>query len=172
MHQPGFGGKLHLPCQHTNACLHAPAPLPPMAAKDHIKGRNVQDIIEPIIHKAAVTDLTHPLKNTGLSIGDPAELHLGTDGRIAVYVKIIKRSYLIRRRVQALIGYLSPKATPLLAPALRHGDHLRVRVVGLTPEHLATSGNPEMYISVWGTTRHFHARPPSAPLQPTVSNPS
>lgn len=139
-----------------------------MAVKDQIKGRNVQELIEPIIHKATVTDLTRPLKNSGLSIGDTAELHLGEDGRIAVYVQITKRSFLIRRRVHALIGYLGAQANTLLTPALRRGDHLRVRVVGLTPEHLATSGNPEMFVSVWGTTRHFHARP-AATLQPNSS---
>lgn len=119
----------------------------------------MQGIIEPIIHKAAVKDLTYPLRNTGLSIGDACELHLGDDGRIAVYVYLLKRRFLIRRRVQALIGYLGTQANPLLVPALRRGDALRVRLVGLTPEHLATSGKAEMHISVWGNTqRFFHVR--------------
>lgn len=120
------------------------------------QGRKVQGIIEPIIHKAAVKDLRHPLRNAGLSIGDTCELHLGDDDRIAVYVHILRRRFLIRRRVWAIIGYLGAQANPLLSPALRRGDPLRVRLVGLTPEHLSTGGTPEMYISVWGNTQHFH----------------
>jgi hypothetical protein len=38
---------------------------------------------------------------------------------------------------------------------LGRNDHLRVRIVGLTPEHLATDGKAEMYVSVWGATRHL-----------------
>ena len=33
----------------------------------------MQEIIEPIIHKAAVHDLQTKIKHTGLCIGDPAE---------------------------------------------------------------------------------------------------
>lgn len=116
----------------------------------------MQGIIEPIIHKAAVIDLKHPLRNAGLSIGDAGELHLGDDGRIAVYATILKRSFLIRRRMLVAIGYLGAQANALLGPALRRGDPLRVRLVGLTPEHLATNGKPEMFISVWGNTRNFY----------------
>jgi hypothetical protein len=131
----------------------------------------LQEIIEPIIHKAAVIDLQIPLKPTGLSIGDAAELHLGDDGRISVYTHISKRSFLFRRRVLAHVGFLGPQAGPLLSAALRRGDHLRVRIVGLTPEHLAPNGKSEMHISVWGTTRHFYARTePKPALQPTTSS--
>lgn len=116
----------------------------------------MQGIIEPIIHKAAVTNLQRPLRNAGLSLGDACELHLDADGRIAVYVHILRRSFLFRRRRLALIGYLAARTTPLIGPALQRGDPLRVRLVGLTPEHLASSGTPEMHISVWGNTHHFY----------------
>ncbi|MGB3279436.1 MAG: hypothetical protein WBA92_09620 [Pseudorhodobacter sp.] len=129
----------------------------------------MQDIIEPIIHKAAVIDLKIALKNTGLSIGDTAELHLTDEGKIAVYAHIRKRSFLFHRRKLALIGHLGAKATPLLTPALRRGDYLRVRVVGLTPEHLASDGKAEMHVSVWGTARHFFTPPPNSSLEPTPS---
>ncbi len=129
----------------------------------------MQDIIEPIIHKAAVTALEISFKDTGLSIGDPAELHLGEDGRIAVYAVVSRRSFLIRRRRLTRIGYLGSQAVPLLSPALRRGDYLRVRVVGLTPEHLAPEGRAEMSVSVWGNISHLlnkkakPAAPQSAP---------
>lgn len=115
----------------------------------------MQDIIEPIIHKAAVTSLEIKLKDTGLSIGDTAELHLNDDGRIAVYAIVSRRGFLIRRRRLTRLGFLGPQAAPLLLPALRKGDYLRVRVVGLTPEHLAADGRAEMSISVWGNISHL-----------------
>jgi hypothetical protein len=115
----------------------------------------MQDIIEPIIHKAAVIELEISFKDTGLSIGDAAELHLNEEGRIAVYAVVSRRNFLIRRRRLTRIGYLGPQALPLLLPTLRKGDYLRVRVVGLTPEHLAPDGRAEMSISGWGNISHL-----------------
>lgn len=124
----------------------------------------MQDIIEAIIHKAAVCDLQTAIRHTGLSIGDAAELHLCDDGSVAVWGKISKRSFLIRRNVLAHIGFLGPQASKILTPSLRRGDHLRVRVVGLTPEHLAPDGKAEMHVSVWGTIRHpYIQRPKQSP---------
>lgn len=132
----------------------------------------MQDIIEPIIHKAAVSNLEISFRKSGLSIGDVAELHLCDDGRIAVYAHISRRRFLFRRLSLTRIGHLVAQAGPLLIPALRRGDHLRVRVVGLTPEHLSPDGTPEMFISVWGTTRHFHTRPAPAPAPTPLSSPA
>ena len=126
----------------------------------------MQEIIEPIIHKAAVHDLQTKIRHTGLCIGDPAELHLCDDGRVEVYTKINMRSFLLRRRKLAHIGDLGAKASQILTPALRRGDYLRVRVVGLTPEHLAHDGKAEMHISVWGTVRYIHAPKPTQPPAP------
>lgn len=123
----------------------------------------MQDIIEPIIHKAAVQDLTLKLKTTGLSIGDTAELRMDADNRIAVFAPILRRQFFIRRAVLRHVGYLGPNATALLTPMLQRNDHLRVRIVGLTPEHLASDGKAEMYVSVWGTTRHFSQGKPTGP---------
>lgn len=115
----------------------------------------MQDNIEAIIHKAAVCDLQTTIRTTGLSIGDVAELHLGDDGTVAVWGVISKTRFLIRRKVLAHIGNLGPQASKILTPALRRGEHLRVRVVGLTPEHLATDGKAEMSVSVWGNARNL-----------------
>jgi hypothetical protein len=108
----------------------------------------MQDIIEPILHKTAVCDLTMALKSAGLSIGDPAELRLGQDHRVAVYAHIVRRSFFIRRKALRHVGYLDPRAAVLLAPNLQNGEHLRVRIVGLTPEHLARDGHAEMHVSL------------------------
>ncbi|MDN5785959.1 hypothetical protein [Pseudorhodobacter sp.] len=110
----------------------------------------MHEIIEPLIHKASVSGLCVQIRKTGLSIGDVAELGLADDGRIAVYARIVKRGFLLRRPVRALVGYLGHQASQILTPALRRGAPLRVRVVSLTPEHLAPGGKAEMSVSVWG----------------------
>jgi hypothetical protein len=46
-------------------------------------------------------------------------------------------------------------AEEIIAPSLAHGDDLRVRIIDLTPEHLANGYPPEVYISVWGDPRHL-----------------
>ncbi|QCO56322.1 hypothetical protein EOK75_11625 [Pseudorhodobacter turbinis] len=131
----------------------------------------MQDLLEPIIHKTKVFDLQMPLKHSGLSIGDAAELRLDKDGVITVWCRVSKRSFLIRRKVMAHLGNLRATADQILSPALQRGDHLRVRVVGLTPEHLATDGKAEMYISVWGTARNFQQIKP-APAKPAPVTPA
>lgn len=114
------------------------------------KGASMHDILEPILHKASVSEFRITIRTAGLSIGDTAELHLCEDGTVAVYATILKRGLLFRRRKLAQVGLLGQRATALITPALRNRDHLRVRIVGLTPEHLSGDGRPEMNISVWG----------------------
>ncbi|WP_050528102.1 hypothetical protein [Pseudorhodobacter aquimaris] len=127
----------------------------------------MQDLLEPIIHKTKVFDLQMPIKHSGLSIGDTAELRLDKNGVITVWCVVTKKRLLIRRKVMAHLGNLRATADQILSPALRRGDHLRVRVVGLTPEHLAPDGKAEMYISVWGTARNFQpAKPAPAAEKP------
>lgn len=117
----------------------------------------VQDVIQPIIHKAEVTGLRVNIGSTGLSMGDCAELRLTEDGRVAVFAHVTRRVFLIRRKVLVQLGYLGPRARLILGPALQRGDHLRIRIVGLTPEHLAPDGKPEMHVSVWGQGQRFFA---------------
>lgn len=72
------------------------------------------------------------------------------DGRVGVF-GLIRRpilGFLPSRRVSYL-GHLGPVAEQILAPALMVGLMLRLRVVLLTPEHLATSGPPEIHVSIW-----------------------
>lgn len=117
----------------------------------------MNDLLQPLIHKAAVHSITVNVARTGLSIGAPAELHTLPDGRVGVFVQL-KRWFLglIPRQVMALVGVLGPHATALIAPAVERGESLRVRIVGLTPEHLASEGaGPEIHISVWGDPRHI-----------------
>lgn len=116
----------------------------------------MQDLMQPLIHKAAVHDIAVNVARTGLSIGDEAALHILPDGRIGVFVRLRRRLFgLIPRQVNVLAGTLGAQATALLTPAVERHEMLRVRVVGLTPEHLAQERGPEIHVSVWGDPRHL-----------------
>lgn len=104
--------------------------------------------LRPLIHKAPVLGLRVHVGRTGLCIGDPAALELLADGHIGIFALVRRRLLgLALRRSLLQIGHLGPTGATLLRPALERGQHLRVRIVGLTPEHLAA---PEVHISVWG----------------------
>lgn len=111
----------------------------------------MQDNLQPLIHKAAVTGLRINVTRTGLCINDPAELHLLPDGQIGIYALARKRFLgLLRSKSLLHLGNLGPAASALILPALQDARHLRVRIVGLTPEHLAPETGAEVWISVWG----------------------
>lgn len=110
----------------------------------------------PLIHKAPVEGLAIHVARTGLSIGDPAWLDRLSDGRIGVFARLKKPIFgLIPHHREGLVGHLGPVAEEIIAPSLAHGDDLRVRIIDLTPEHLANGYPPEVYISVWGDPRHL-----------------
>lgn len=131
----------------------------------------MQEILQPIIHKAPVLGLRVNVTRTGLCIGDPAGLQLMDDGQIAIFAPVRKHFLgLIPHRSLAQLGHLGPAAAEIVAPALQHGDHLRVRIVDLTPEHLSTSDGPEVHISVWGDTKRLlAARAQDEPLPASVA---
>ena len=110
----------------------------------------------PLIHKAPVEGLAIHVARTGLSIGDAAWLDRLSDGRIGVFARLKKPILgLIPHHREGLVGHLGPVAEEIIAPSLAHGDDLRVRIIDLTPEHLANGYPPEVYISVWGDPRHL-----------------
>ena len=116
----------------------------------------MHDLLQPLIHKAAVRDIVVHVARTGLCIGAQAELHTLPDGRVGVFARLTRRFLgLIPRNLTLLIGVLGPQASALIAPAVERGEPLRVRIVGLTPEHLTAPGcSPEVHVSVWGDPRH------------------
>lgn len=133
----------------------------------------MQDSIQPLIHKAAVQDIAVHIARSGLSIGDEATLHSLTDGRIGVFAARRRRLLgLIPQRVTTCLGTLGPQAATLIGPAVEAGFPLRVRIVGLTPEHLAGEGAPEIHISVWGAARQIGAAPPTTPARPGLARSS
>lgn len=121
----------------------------------------------PLIHKAPVEGLTVHVARTRLAIGDPAWLDRLSDGRIGVFAEVRQLVLgLFPRQRPTLLGHLGPVAEEIVAPSLAHGDPLRVRIIDLTPEHLANGHPPEVYVSVWGDPRHLHPVLEAAGLLP------
>ena len=121
----------------------------------------MQDILQPLINKAQIRGLRVNVTKTGLCIGDTAHLRLLEDGQIAVYARgnqpwlgFIPRSRTLR------LGQMGPSATAMLTTPLQDEMHLRVRIVGLTPEHLSPSRQAEVCVSVWGTLPPSLTPPP------------
>ncbi len=139
--------------------------------------RKMSDAKLPLIHKAPVEGLAIHVARTGLAIGDMAWLDRMSDGRVGVYARLKKPLFgVIPRQRDGLVGHLGPVAEEIIAPSLAHGDDLRVRIIDLTPEHLANGYPPEVYISVWGDPRHLQPALASVGLPPlpeaTKSKPS
>lgn len=131
----------------------------PLKAK---KGTQMQEMLQPLIHKAAVHSIAVNVARTGLSIGDAVALLPLPDGRIGVFARLRRRFLgIIPHQSTVMIGALGPHATALIAPAVERAELLRVRIVGLTPEHLAIAPmGAEVHISVWGDPRHLSVNMP------------
>ena len=127
----------------------------------------MHDILQPLLHKASVQGLPTRIARSGLGIGDAAALHLLPDGQIGITLPLRHHILgLIPHRALRYLGHLDDAATALLTPALLHGDHLRVRVVAITAEHLSPTGRPEVHVSVWGTPRPKPVQIQAAPIVP------
>lgn len=126
----------------------------------------------PLIHKAPVEGLEIHVARAGLAIGDQARLDRLSDGRIGVFARLNKPILgLIPHHREGLVGHLGPVAEEIISPSLAHGDDLRVRIIDLTPEHLANGYPPEVYISVWGDPRHLQPILASVGLPPMPEQP-
>ena len=116
----------------------------------------MHETLRPLIHKAQILGLQIHVARAGLCLGDAAQAVPLEDGTIGVIARV--RAPLLgvipcqRDRV---LGRLGPAASRILAPELEQGRPLRLRIVGLTPEHLAGPEGAEVHISAWGA-------PPSA----------
>lgn len=112
--------------------------------------------LEPILPQVPVEGIAVHIGRAGLCMGDEAQAVLLPDGRVGIFART-RRPWLglIPMRRPTYLGHLGPVAAQVLAPALAEGVGLRLRVVVLTPEHLATSGPPEIFVSVWGDPRQL-----------------
>jgi hypothetical protein len=114
----------------------------------------MREMIEPILPQVPVEELAIHVAHSRLSMGDAAEARLTSDGRVGIWARV-RKPFLgvpLFRRL-AYIGHLGPIPAQILTPALLHDAPLRLRVVMLTPEHLAGAGLPEVHISIWGDPR-------------------
>jgi len=106
--------------------------------------------MQVILHKTPLVPLAEAPASFGLTLGDSVELHADPTGSVtAVFWR--KGPWLLGRRArQVPIGQLLPEAADMVAPALRHGNGLRVRVVEICPAHLSAEGQDAVCLSVWG----------------------
>ena len=87
-------------------------------------------------------------------MGDPAEARLMQDGQVGIWARVRRPVLGIwPSRRDTYLGHLGPVAGQIVTPALLEGAPLRLRIVMLTPEHLAGSGEPEIHVSIWGDPR-------------------
>ncbi|GHC17717.1 MULTISPECIES: hypothetical protein [Gemmobacter] len=119
----------------------------------------------PILHKTRVHGLALHVGRSGLCLNDTVHLHPADDGRLMVTASVRRHILgLIPHRRQVTLGHLGPRAATTLAPWLAAPDGLRLRIVGLTPEHLAGPEGAEVHVSVWGEPLPPPAYVPAPPL--------
>lgn len=105
----------------------------------------------PILGKARLHEVRVHVGRSGLCLNDPALLRMTPEGRLEVMARMRHRWLgLVPRWRWQVLGELGPRACALLAPWLEEAEPLRLRIVGLTPEHIAA---PEVFVSVWGEQR-------------------
>lgn len=108
--------------------------------------------MQVILHKTAVEKLEVSLMATGISLGDAMRLEEDESGEICVcFHRRASWLALIGRPARWLrLGHLCEEAGQLIAPALRDGVELRVRVVEISPAHLSGRDRDALHLSVWG----------------------
>ena len=104
----------------------------------------------PILGKARLHDVRVHIGRSGLCLNDPALLRVTPEGRVEVLARMRRRLLLLPLWRCQVLGELGPRATAMLAPWLEEAEPLRLRIVGLTLEHIAA---PEVFVSVWGEQR-------------------
>jgi hypothetical protein len=114
------------------------------------------ETLHPILPKTPVLGLRLHIGRSGLCIGDPATLHLSETGEVEL-IALVRRQHfgIFRSSGPSALGHLGPVVARMLVPALQAGSPLRVRIVGLTPEHLCGATGPEVHVSVWADPRHL-----------------
>ena len=114
----------------------------------------MHDMLQPLIHKAQVHGLRIHVGRAGLCLGDTAEAVPLDDGTVGVVAQVRAPFLgLFPRQRREVLGRLGPAAARILMPEITEGRPLRLRIVGLTPEHLAGPQGPEVHVSAWGKLR-------------------
>jgi hypothetical protein len=111
----------------------------------------MREIPELILPQVPVEGISVHIGRSRLSMGDPVTARLVPDGRVAIWARVYRPLLgIIPRWRSTCLGHLGPVAAQIVTPALLEGHSLRLRVVMLTPEHLAVGRDPEIHVSVWG----------------------
>ncbi|MDQ2066537.1 hypothetical protein Q9295_09135 [Xinfangfangia sp. CPCC 101601] len=111
----------------------------------------MRDIIEPILPQVPVEGIALHIGRSRLSMGDAVVPRLMADGQVGLWARVVRPWMgIIPVWRDGFIGQLGPVASEILAPAIEAGQKMRLRVVMLTPEHLAGDGQPEIHVSIWG----------------------
>jgi hypothetical protein len=151
MGRPGIGGFRGVRADKPDEGL------PPGDARrrsgPRMNGGRMRDIMEPILPQVPVEGIAVHIARSRLSMGDTVTARLMPDGRVGIWARVCRPVLGFPLWREAYLGHLGPVAGQILTPALLDGAPLRLRVVMLTPEHLAGSGEPEIHISVWGDPR-------------------
>lgn len=121
----------------------------PVIARNPAESRQAMQVI---LHKTPLVPLAESPATFGLTLGDSVELQADPTGAV---MAVFRRKgawlpLLGRRTRQVPIGQLVPEAADMVAPALRCGTDLRVRVVEICPAHLSAEGQDAVCLSVWG----------------------
>ncbi|OSQ44328.1 hypothetical protein [Marivita geojedonensis] len=107
--------------------------------------------MQPLIHKASLTELFVDPHRLGLMPGDIAHLKAEDDGSVTVYhEKCSGLPFGFGKPGLRRIGKLGPKATALILPALASCAQLRVRIADVEFAHINPTGSCSVSISVWG----------------------
>jgi hypothetical protein len=122
----------------------------------------MQEIFQPLLHKSRLVGLAVHVQRSGLCLGDTAELGWLADRGIGVFALPRARRFgIFARKRPVLLGQLDAEGAAIVAPALLAEEPLRVRIVGLNPEHLAGEAPPEIHVSIWGDARRVQRITPA-----------
>lgn len=114
------------------------------------KGPPMTESLQPILAKTPVLGLQLHIGRSGICIGDAVNLWLTETGDVLLIARIKRRRFgFFSHRKNAVLGHLGPAISRYLAPGLQQGASFRVRIVGLTPEHLCGPAGPEVFVSIW-----------------------
>ena len=106
--------------------------------------------LSPIVPQIPVEQLTIHIARSRICLGDPVEAVLISEREVGIYAKVWQPFLgLVPRYKRRYIGKLGPLGSQILAPILAEGIALRLRIVLLTPEHLAGVNPVELMVSVW-----------------------
>lgn len=128
------------------------------------------DIVELILPQVPVEGIAVHIGRSRLSMGDTVTPKVIAEGKVGLWVRLNRPwAGIIPLQRDTYIGHLGDVASQILYPAVQAGHPLRMRVVVLTPEHLAGAGQPEIHVSVWGNPKlllpFLEAAPAALPVE-------